>query len=371
MTQRKPTILLMSGACLVGQNILASLAPHRNSLRIVATNSNTNEPALFDYDAAYLTPPTQGLSDIFNQRFSEILEGESPDLVIPCRDEDVLVLAHIRERQPSSAWTKFLCGNIETASVMLDKLHSWQFAVSRALPFAATIGIDAPIDQLTAFAEKHGYPLLAKPREGFASRGVFLILNQDQLGRARRHRGHLLHEYLGNPAPVLDYAKTVAVEGLPLFHSLEGLKHSIQVFISPSGVVGNPFVTRNKMVFGKSERVSREDAPEIQALGTRCGNEFARAGWRGPLNIQCERTPDGRVVIYEFNGRFTGATAARCLLGHDEVGIALNKFANITLDTQKPPVGATEVVRLPNGRLIDTLKVDQLEQAGFWGDTPQ
>jgi len=367
MTPRKPTLLLMSGACLVGQNVYTCLTPHRNALRLVATNSEAKEPTLFDFDAVYLTPPTQGSSAVFNRRFTEILELESPLLIIPCRDEDILVLAQIRERCPASERRKLLCGNVETASVMLDKLQSWHFSVEHGLPFAATIAMDAPLDQLKAFAERHGYPLLAKPREGFASRGVFLILNQEQLARATRHRGHLLQEYLGHPEPVLDYATGVANEGVPLFHSLEGLKHSIQLLISPEGEVGDAFVTCNKMVFGKSERVTFENAPDIQALGLHCGKVFAQAGWRGPLNIQCERTPDGRVVIYEFNGRFTGATAARYLLGHDEVGTALQSFAGITLVPPQTALGVGEVIRLPNSRLVAPLEVEQLNQAGFWG----
>jgi carbamoyl-phosphate synthase large subunit len=356
----------MSGASLVGQNVVACLATRRDLFRLVATNSEANEPTLFDYDAVYLTPSTQGSFDIFNHRFTQILERESPDLIIPCRDEDVLVLAQFRARQPSSEWSRFLCGNMKTARVMLDKMQSWQFATSHALPFAATIGLDVPTEQAMAFAKKYGFPLLAKPREGFASRGVFLILNPDQLASAQRHRGHLLQEYLGNPAPLFDYARAVVEEGVPLFHTLEGLKTSIQVLVSPEGAVGEAFVTCNKMVFGKSERVWREGSAEIQELGMRCGQTFSHAGWRGPLNIQCERTPDGRMVIYEFNGRFTGATAARYLLGHDEVGMALQNFASLTMPPPQTALGAREVVRLPTGRLINPRDVDQLQHAGYW-----
>lgn len=369
MPQAKSTILLMSGGCLVGQNVFACLAPYRTSLRLVATNSEANEPTLFDYDSVYLTPPTQESSDDFNQRIEEILEYESPDLIIPCRDMDVLVLAHMRAHRPTFEWPRFLCGNVETARAMLDKMLSFQFALSHDLPFAATIGLDAPTDQLMDFAQKHRYPLLAKPRDGFASRGVLLILNQDQLATARKSKAYILQEYLGNPAQVFDCANGVVNQGLPLFYTLERSKHSIQVAISPGGMVSEPFVTCNKMVFGKSERVSRDDVPEIQELGILCGKAFALAGWRGPLNIQCERNPDGEIKIYEFNGRFTGATAARYLLGHDEVGEALGSFAGISIAPPQVSPSVREVIRLPIGRAINPLIVEQLKLTGFWGDT--
>ena len=367
---RDPCILLMSGGCLVGQNVYACLVPHRDSLRLVASNSEAREPTLFDFDAVYLTPQTGDSNDAFLRRFEEILGLEDPRLIIPCRDEDVLALAQICERSPSSERGRFLCGNVDTAGAILDKMHSARFCTEHGLPFAATIAMDSPLDQLEAFAERHGYPLLAKPREGFASRGVFLILDHEQLVKSTIYRSHLLQEYLGDPAAVFEYASSIA-KGVPLFHSLERLKHSIQLLISPDGAVSEALVTGNKMVFGKSERVTLEDAPDIRALGLRCGRAFAAAGWRGPLNIQCETTPDGRIVIYEFNGRFTGATAARHLLGHDEVGAALRSFAGLTVESPRPPDGATEVIRLPNGRLKDPQRFAQLEQAGFWGTEPR
>ena len=49
-------ILLLSGGCLVGQNVLACLAERRASLHLAATNSTAAEAALYDFDAVYLTP---------------------------------------------------------------------------------------------------------------------------------------------------------------------------------------------------------------------------------------------------------------------------------------------------------------------------
>jgi hypothetical protein len=275
----------------------------------------------------------------------------------------------MRARRPTLEWRKFLCGNVEMARTMLDKMLSWQFALSHDLPFAATIGMDAPTDQLMDFAKEHRFPLLVKPRYGFASRGILLILNQDQLAAARKYRSHILQEYLGDPKQIFEYANGVVNEGLPLFYTLEALKHSIQVAISPDGAVNEPFVTCNKMVCGKSERVSREDIPDMQKLGMHCGIVLAQAGWRGPLNIQCARTPDGEVIIFEFNGRFTGATAARYMLGHDEVGRALGSFAGISVAPPEIPPGVREVIRLPIGRAVNPPMVEQLELTGFWGGT--
>ena len=42
--------------------------------------------------------------------------------------------------------------------------------------------------------------------------------------------------------------------------------------------------------------------------------------------MQLKRTADGSFVAFELNGRFGGGTAARTILGFDEVGVAINTF---------------------------------------------
>ena len=51
-------LLVLSVGTQVGQNVLRTLAGRRENLELVATSSVWNEPALFDFDAVYLVPPT-------------------------------------------------------------------------------------------------------------------------------------------------------------------------------------------------------------------------------------------------------------------------------------------------------------------------
>ena len=89
----KTRILLISGGSLVGQKVLDALAGRRSGVELVATNSVPTGISLFDFDAVYLTLETVGAPAAFERRFSEILALERPDLVIPCRDDDVVFLA--------------------------------------------------------------------------------------------------------------------------------------------------------------------------------------------------------------------------------------------------------------------------------------
>lgn len=358
-------ILLLSGASLVGQNILAALSGRRETIRLAATNSVVDEPSLFDFDAAYLAPPIHADPEGFETRFTEVLAQYDPDLVVPCRDDDVAFLAGRVARQPR--WRgRFLCGSHEVARAMLDKAESWTFSRVHGLPFAPTLDADASPDAVRRFARDQGFPIIAKPRQGFASRGVRLVLSERQLEQVCKRRGYILQRYLGNPEMVRAHAEGSASEGVPLFHTFEEVKQSIQACIAPDGHITGLFATRNTMRLGRSERVDLDDDSEIAALGREWSEIFSRAGWRRPLNIQCQRAPEGAIMIYEYNGRFTGATAARHLLGFDEVGMVIREWTGRRLPEPAPPAGARTVVCLPVGRVLDPGKAAQLSREGCW-----
>ena len=355
----------MSAGSLVGYNILACLENRRTDLSVVATNSVAHEPSLFDCDRVYLVPPTQSDSSIFQKSFLAIVEKECPDLIIPCRDLDVRELAELKESIESRSTATCLCGAKSLAEVMIEKDASCRFAHGCQLPFADTLSLPATRAEIKTFVQTNGLPLIVKPAIGFASKGVFLITEKSQLEKIAQQSGLVLQRFLGDPQKLDMFMSTVADRGVPLFHSFETTKLSLQVFISHSGQIHSCFVTGNKMVMGRSQEVHRITDPELDELARKCGKAFAAKGWRGPLNIQCQRTPEGTDQIYEFNGRFTGATHARYLLGYDELAIAMLDFASV--DLPKATVkDHHRVIRYPTGKAAPSINVGELRRHGQW-----
>lgn len=322
----KTRLLLLSGGCLVGQNILDALSDRRHRIELIATNSAAESSCLFDYDAVYLTPPTLAPGRDFEHCLLDILQREQPDLVIPCRDDDVVFLAELGARRPELA-ARFLCGNLETARIANDKWLSRQFCVAHGLPFAPTLPTPAEDAALDSFAAEHGLPLLVKPRDGFGAKDIRLIANPEQLRRAAVREGYVIQPYLNDAEVLHGYLRDAEAFGAPLFHSFEAPKHSIQLLIAPDGSLAGNFASCNINRFGTSLRLEHYAGADAVRLGEACGLAFAQTGWRGPMNIQCRKMPDGRLLIYEFNSRLSGATAARYRMGHDELGLVLQHFA--------------------------------------------
>ena len=122
--------------------------------------------------------------------------------------------------------------------------------------------------------------------------------------------------------------------------------------------------TRNQKDL-RSRTVVPDTTPSTLALGRRCAEALSGAGWRGPLNIQCGEDDDGKLWIHEFNGRFTGITADRALLGHNEVIAAVTAFTGFAFDGPRPP-GANVSFASLISRAADPESVRMLAREGCW-----
>jgi carbamoyl-phosphate synthase large subunit len=359
-------LLVLSVGTRVGQNVLTTLNGRRDGLRLMATSSVANEPALFDFDVVYRVPPTAAEPDAFERALLNIMDRENVDLVIPCRDDDVEFLASLRDRRPELA-RRLLCGSAAPARVISDKWLSAKFCARHDLPFAASL-IQCSDDERAAFVARHGFPLVAKPRRGYASLGVYMLWNETQLRRTLDQDAYIVQQFLGDFRTVADYLAAIEAKGIPLHHTFQGPRHSIQALIVPNGTIAHVICIRLVSDRRRSKWVEPDADPASREIGTKCAGAFAEAGWRGPLNIQCQRAPDGRLFIHEFNGRFTGATIARWLLGFDEVGAAVERFTgrHVPSSVRAPASAALEAFESVVGRAADPGDVATLERDGVW-----
>ena len=362
MTQIR--ILVISAGTQVGQNVRATLAGRRDGVALIATSSVANEPALFDFDAVHLVPPTAAEPAAFEAALLRIMDRERADLVVPCRDDDVVFLGGLRDRRPDLA-PRLLCGNEATARILCDKWLSYEFCVQHGLPFADTI-FEASAEQAAEFVRRHGFPLVAKPRNGWASMNVYVVHTPAQLARML-DRGFVVQQYLADPQRVADYLARLDTMGMPLFHDFQGPKRTFQAVIAPDGSIVQTFCMRLTRDMRRSKRVEPDDDAASLDVVRRCANSFSAAGWRGPLNVQCCETADGLVRIHEFSGRFTGATVDRWLLGFDEVGLAIEHFTGRHIDSAyRPAPAGLEAFESSVARSCDPRDVEALARYGVW-----
>ena len=364
MSIQKTTLLFLSGGSQVAQFMLTALHGRREPLRLLATTSISDDTGLWTYEKVFLAPVTRQDPVAYGQRVLDIVSAEGVDLIVPCRDDDTEALAELAALHPHIA-SKALSGPHCVARAMADKWLSFELSAAHGLPFAES-HIPECKESARDFAERVGYPLIAKPRDGFSSRGIFLIENHDQLQRTAAKANYVFQEYLDDPDEYRSFKRSIEEDGLPLYYTLHGLKHSIELMFGPDSKVCDQFATYNKQTF-RTRYVRPNTEAETLALGRQCGEVFSQLGWRGPLNIQCQRDRRGRLKIHEFNGRYGALAAERGLLGYDEVALGLELFTGVKLKptswTARP---AEHVVAQLASRGSDPANVAALQKNGEW-----
>lgn len=326
-TRTAPRCLLMSAGSLVGQNIQEILTREDLSCDIIALNSVASEPSLAAFKNIIITPNTH--HSTYADFFKTLVAQYTPDIIIPCRDEDVIFLAHWAVSNPH--WQSHcLVGSPTIANALKDKYLSYTLSQELNIPFVPSVRCES-IDSLQRFAEAHGFPLLVKPASGFASQHVFVITQENQLESWQNQPDYLLQPWLGSESSVSAYASNLTRQGIPLFHSLEEEKYSIQLFFSASGKSVARFFTRHHMRQGQSLCVEKiEPCEELKHIAKTSALAFEGL-WRGPLNMQLQGKPNGKYWIYEFNGRLTGASSARALMGFNELALIWKHFLHLPL----------------------------------------
>ena len=362
--QGKKKLIITSVGSLVGQNVLDSLRGRTEHLYIIGTNSVVEAANNFRCDRSYLVPLAADTVD-YVAALSSIIDTESPDLVIPGRDDDIVILADLKARLPAYS-ERFLLGSGHFARAMDDKVASHRFARQYGLPFSPTLqsasaGIEGELKQMV---ETFGFPLIAKPAKGNGSRGIWIVTNERQLGNVSKEPGFAIQPLLGDKPDLTMDTRF----GLPfVWQVAENNLYATQSLIDREGNVVDLIAFVSKMVAGKCEQLRRCIDPELLRIARRFTDSAVEEGWRGPFNLQLKRDPVHGFQAIEMNGRFSGGTSARYHLGFDEVGKMINLWTDSNAVTDdSPPEGTDVVAKTLTDFPIRNADMEQMRANSVW-----
>lgn len=196
-----------------------------------------------------------------------------------------------------------------------------------------------------------------------------MIYTEQQLAKLVVHEDYIVQEFLGDRDFALEAYTNVEKLGLPLVYSLEQTKFAIQMYLGESKFVSEPLCTKHVMKQGISIRVEPVSDQCLDEIGKRYAKALQLIGCRGPVNIQCHALDEpapGNFSVYELSGRYTGATFARYLLGHDELALAFKEKLGMVLPPC-PRMGSQNVViKQPTEILSPQASIESLQNSGQW-----
>ena len=327
---------MLSAGSLLGQNMLDALAKRRHKVQIIGLDANAFSARIYRCDKVYLSPLTA--SPFFESFLLQIINAEKPHLVLPGGDQDVVFLSRFKEKYPELS-NLLPVGSSNAAAIINDKALSYSIAVKHKLPFASTLVLESTsLKAALKWATDISYPLIAKPRNGYASLGVKFIVDESQVEELFNHHQYqyILQEILDYNQETEDYIRSFQKQiksGIPLFTYLpDHHEYTAQTCILPDGNIDKIFTSITSMIIGRCEKSVQIDNIELTSVSLAYARAMASEGWRGMLNLQLKLTNKG-FIAYEMNGRMSGSTSARELVGYDEIGLVAKHFAGFDISS--------------------------------------
>ncbi|MBL8678060.1 MAG: ATP-grasp domain-containing protein [Myxococcales bacterium] len=286
-------VLVTGAGALLGQGIIRSLLESSLAPTVIAADPSPLAAGLYWTPYRYQIP--MATDEHYLARIEALLDRERPDAVMVGTDVELLVFAEHRERLERAYKTHVIVSDPRVVKIADDKFLTYEF-------FAQN-GFDAPASALPggeeALIERVGFPLIVKPRVGARSVGVHKVHDREELARAIAS----VHNPVIQECVATDRDEYTA--GVLCF----------------DGTCDATIVMRRDLRDGNTYRAYVDRYPELNAMVRRMAEALRP---HGPANFQF-RLDDGRVKVFEINGRFSGTTPLRMRAGFNEVEMVLRR----------------------------------------------
>ena len=295
----------------VGQSILKALSLSALPVEVHAVDIQPFSAGLYRAAHAQVLPPLEKGDNAGIWR--AWIKDKGIQVLIPGSDHDLTALSRVRE-----AWAADGCAVLVSDAALVDicrdKARTVEALAGFGLPHADSVS-DVSLSDARTWAMRR-YPFVLKPRDGFASRGVQVIEDEESLAYFfPRTRNPMLQVYLGDRKNPQEFTCSVFVDG--------------------GGEVIGTFMARRDLSGGATYRAEVGSGPDIDDLLRRIGRSFRP---RGPMNVQLRMTQNGPVP-FELNIRCSGTSAIRAHFGFNEPEMLLRHYY---LGERLPPAKARQ-----------------------------
>ena len=329
----------------IGHAIVQSCRMASLPLYLVGFDSNPLAFDAFDCSESHVVPRTSDPDYLEN--LLRLCAERRIDLLIPGLDADLTILAAHAARFRAIGTTAVV-GGTEFVRLCRDKL-AWSRELNPVCPAIVPSWTAAEVAALHR-AGQLAFPLLAKPTSGSGSASIAVLSSPGELASLS---ADVVVQPVVLPSPHDPVASAVH-DAIRRGEVLQAGEISFQLLFAKNGELLGRMATRNRLKQGVPVEVSPvDDEPFWDALRPAI-DHLRERGLRGPVNFQGRVTEAGP-RFFEMNGRFTGITAVRAMLGFNEVEALLEDCLDLPparrriLKVNRRRVGLRQVV----DRIVD------------------
>lgn len=287
------TIMVSGVSGIVGYGILKSIRQYDDSIRLIGTSIYDNTVARSFCDVFEKVPRT--LEENYYDHLKCLVKKYKIDLLIPSIEIDVYSWNSHRQ-EIESMECKVLLNSESLIDACQDKWMFYQLLASQCPQYA--IPTTLQYDGSTA------YPLLLKPRRGYASQGIVRVATSEELKEYTDDIGsHLMIQPMIGDA---EHEYTVSA-----------------FFDKASTLCAYNALRRSLSKQGFTETAETTEVDGIVSALTDIAAVFKPVG---PTNFQFRIDKDGSLKLLEVNPRISSATSIRTAFGYNESAMSIRYF---------------------------------------------
>jgi carbamoyl-phosphate synthase large subunit len=278
---------------------------------IYAADATEYAPGLRNADKAFLLP--RATDPQYGEALKRICRTEGIKGVVSINDLELPVLARLKADLRREG---IVCvvSDPGVVDMCFDKYLTYQFCLRNQIPVPRTYRwheVDELIDDVESGVLS--FPVIAKPRKGSRSVGIYLVHDMEQLEKDAARVGNL---------PLPEDEKVIYQE------YIDSDQFSLHIFndaaLKPVCVVSMVNIFRH---FGETFHIRTFRDSELIELGILIGEKVKHLG---PLSVDVHRRDNGEYVVLEFNPRISGCYSLSHYAGADFPG----KIFDIVLGQQ-------------------------------------
>ncbi len=284
-------VLVTGAGALLGQGILRSLRMGENEYYIVSADPSELSTGHALADISYLIPLASDAS--YLNEIEDVILKEKVDYVFVGTDVELLLFAKKKKYLEDKYKVKVFVSSESVIEISNDKKKTADFLKKNGFPYPLSAMTHEPSD-INKLKTLGDYPYIAKPVDGARSRGLVMINNEKELNELCSFKNNLVVQEYINDSEGEFTTGCLIVDG----------KCKAVVSMVRDLRDGNTWRTYRNKETSKHDLLIKEIANKLNADGA--------------INFQY-RVKNGRPVIFEINGRFSGTTPLRAIYGFNEV----------------------------------------------------
>ncbi len=283
-------VLLLEGGGALGCAVQSCLRRSVSPYWIVSVDIDSELAGVYRGNINYLLPKSW---KAYEKKVREIIAKEKIEIIIPCHDITLTHLSKVDYGIPTIIDKKMV-------SIARDKYATVEWLKKNNLPYPETW---KKISEITH------YPVIIKPRKGWASRGTYIAYNKKE---AETYQWLCIKE---GWSPIIQ-------------ELLSGPEYTNMALI---GKKGNILATTVSEVMKRNGTSVKITTYEESTMNQQVGRVARKLGIVGPVNMQAIRTPRG-FVIFEFNARFSMTQPIRAEAGVNGPDILITNWLTGSLE---------------------------------------